>query len=145
MWHHPCKNQSHQHHTDLATHRRNLTNKKRRSQYWEAASSWKRGGGYIYTFLNLWCTHMIKSVHGVEWQCQSTERQHWGGSCHHHSLNVSPFILGVRHRLPGCVQVGSQCVENLCEVANLHFRNGRTPTVFFLESAPLLQVGNPLI
>ena len=59
-------------------------------------------------------------------------------------------MLSMQHRLQPCVQSGGQCFENLFKVANLHPRQGGTPTrksgAISVKTAPFLkkkQVGVP--
>ena len=51
-------------------------------------------------------------------------------------------MLSMRRRLQSCVQSGGQYFENLCKVANLHFRQGGTLTrksgALSAKTAPVL-------
>ena len=73
MHYHLSENQGNQHPTDVVTQSLNLTAK---TAIHIADKKFRlENGGYIYTFLNLkrslnFEIEVIKSVHGVEYQCQ---------------------------------------------------------------------------
>ena len=85
-------------------------------------------GGYISTFLNFKCTHVIKlsielndDISGVKDSVGEVLVTITPEMCHQ-------VILTMRRRLQPCLQSGGQYFENLCKVAILRFRQGGTPT-----------------